>query len=153
MFFHLCCHHISFINACHRWNVARNFLSGCICYWLAGLWMYSKLWARLCQWNEVWTRLCQWNEVWARLCQWNEVWTRLCQWNEVWARLCELGCVSGMRCELGFYDRWAGDIALTTLSGRQVATDILLATSGWRQLMNDKQLVYDRIDGILSQTT
>lgn len=29
-----------------------------------------------------------------------------------------------------FYDRWAGDIALTTLSGRQVATDILLATYG-----------------------
>ena len=52
-----------------------------------------------------------------------------------------------------FYDRWAGDIALTTLSGRQVATDILLATYGWRQLMNDKQLVYNRIDDVLSQTT
>jgi len=33
--------------------------------------------------------------------------------------------------KLWFYDRWAGDIALTSLSGRQVATDILLATYGW----------------------
>ena len=41
-------------------------------------------------------------------------------------RVASFGYLSAGR----FYDRWAGDIALTTLSGRQVATDILLATYG-----------------------
>jgi len=53
----------------------------------------------------------------------------------------------------GFYDSWSGDSAITTFSGRQMANNISLATCGLRQLMNDNQLVHNRIHDVLSQMT